>query len=91
MYIGAVAVLPTYAQVVLVLIEGSSSLLVRLLEESKSGKQALREVRLKQFILAITPRNEEVVVWGDGVWGTLHVFCSVSVTRLILIPNIGLN
>lgn len=43
----------------LVLIERSSSLLVRLLEESKSGKQALREVRLKLFILAIPGRNEE--------------------------------
>jgi len=91
LYIGAVAVLPTYAKVVLVLIERSSSLLVRLLEESKSGKQALREVRLKLFILAISLVMKRIVVWGDGVWGALHVFRSVSVTGSILNPNIGLD
>jgi hypothetical protein len=57
LYIGAVAVLPTYAKVIVVLIEQLSSLLVRLLEESKSGKQALREVRMfLPFIWVIHPR-----------------------------------
>lgn len=53
MYIGAVAVLPTYAPLTVVLIERSTSLvfLVRLLEESKSGKQALREVRMMHMLL----------------------------------------
>jgi len=52
LYIGAVDVLPTYAPLAAVLIERSTSLvlLVRLLEESKSGKQALREVRMKHLL-----------------------------------------
>jgi hypothetical protein len=85
LYIGAVAVLPTYAKVV-VLIERSSSLLVRLLEESKSGKQALREVRMKHMF--IWRADERIAVWGDGVWGAVHVFCSVSVTPLVLISEL---
>lgn len=49
MYIGAVAVLPTYAvylpdACVAFTDEKSTYLLRRLLQESKSGKQALREV-----------------------------------------------
>lgn len=83
MYIGAVAVLPTYAPLVAVLIERSTSLvlLVRLLEESKSGKQALREVRMKHLRCRDFPFvTSTIAVWGDGVRGGLHVLCSVSDT-----------
>jgi hypothetical protein len=41
--------------VVVVLIEQLSSLFVRLLEESKSGKQALREVRMKHPFIWVNP------------------------------------
>ena len=90
MYIGAVAVLPTYAPLATVLIERSTSLvfLASLLEESRSGKQALREVRMKRLVgggfCSVTLR---VSVWGDGVRGALHVPGSVSVTPLGSSPS----
>lgn len=90
MYIGAVAVLPTYAPLVAVLIEGSVLLLARLLEESKSGKQALREVRLKHQCLSNSLSLTGVTaVWGDGVRGSLHVLGSVSATRWVLVPYVS--
>lgn len=56
MYIGAVAVLPTCVIFLLTVCSGLSylnfvSLAGRLLEESKSATQALREVRLASFYL----------------------------------------
>lgn len=54
MYIGAVAVLPTcvnrilFCNSVRLMVDGC-----RLLEESKSGKQALREVGLITFVVVV--------------------------------------
>ncbi len=77
MYIGAVAVLPTYAPLTVVLIERSTSLvlLVRLLEESKSGKQALREVRMMHIPLWQFPvSNGENLQFGAMAFGVLCMF-----------------
>jgi hypothetical protein len=95
LYIGAVAVLPTYAPLVAVLIERSTSpilLLVRLLEESKSGKQALREVRMKDLFCGDSPGlTERVAVWGDGFRGGLHVLGGVSVMPVVLVPYVSFD
>ena len=78
---------PTY-----LLIERSTSLLVRLLEESKSGKQALREVRMKDLFCGDSPGlTERVAVWGDGVRGALHVLGGVSVRAVVLVPYVSFN
>jgi hypothetical protein len=73
LYIGAVAVLPTYAPLATVLIERSTSLVLldRLLEESKSGKQALREVRMKHSFVAVTERR---VQFGAMAFGVVCMF-----------------
>lgn len=58
MYIGAVAVLPTYVFVLSCAqrdwLMTLLTLLSRLLQESKSGKQALREVRMRASLASQT-------------------------------------
>jgi hypothetical protein len=84
LYIGAVAVLPTYAPLATVLIERSKL-------TNSPGQTSGREQKWQTGAARGTHETftlwrdfssvtERIAVWGDGVRGALHVLCSVSAT-----------